>query len=201
VIHAQGFFQIQAQCPDCEGTGKKRDPCRTCNGSSLVSDQREVSVKVPAGVSDGTKLRLSNQGDAGPLNGPKGDLWIRLKVEKDAVFERQGEDVTVEIDVSVLKAMVGGTVEVPTLAGTPVTLKVAPGTQPDQKVVMRGKGIKSLRNTSKGNQYVIFKVRVPKELSEEQTALLKQAFPQDALAEEAAVAAAAAAADTEKDAK
>jgi molecular chaperone DnaJ len=169
----QGFFRMQMSCNKCGGRGKTQPNCGTCGGEGAVRERRTVSVSVPAGVDNSTTLRLVNQGDVGKLGGPRGHLWVKIGVANHPVFRREGSDIHVEIPISIPLATLGGYVNVPTLTGE-AQLKVDAGTQPGEKRVMRGKGIKQLNKSSTGNQYVTFKVAIPTQINEKQKELMQQ---------------------------
>jgi len=177
VVEQQGFFQIQMPCSACQGEGQTSDPCGGCRGTGVKSKTKDINVKIPPGVSTGVKLRVAGQGNAG-VSG-KGNLWVVLRVRSDSTFLRKGDDVTTDVPIPIWTALLGGSVPVPTLKGE-VSLKVKPGTQPNQKVVMRDRGVKSLTSSKHGNQYVVFKVEVPKSLTKRQTELLQQIVQEEA---------------------
>lgn len=156
----RGGFGGVTECPDCHGSGRKIiDPCPDCSGSGVVNKTRHITVRIPAGISDGKKVRLSGKGEAAGNGRPPGDLYVTVHVEKDQVFGRSGNDLTVTVPVSFAEAVLGGTVTVPTLT-QPVKLKVPAGTQSGKKVRVRGRGIKD------GDLLVTFTVAVPTNLSD-----------------------------------
>lgn len=173
VLASQGFFAFQSACPSCDGLGQKHTPCSPCNGLGMVRARRELTVKLPAGVDTGTRLRLLGQGDCGPRGVPRGNLWVQVAVEPDPVFTREGVDVHVNVSLPVSTAALGGKITVPSLTGD-VILKVAPGTQPEDKLRMRGKGIASLSSATVGDQFVHFKVHIPTKLTAEQRDLMEK---------------------------
>lgn len=175
VRFAQGFFSVQQPCPDCHGRGKKvKNPCSDCRGSGLVKTNKSVKVSVPAGVDNGSTLRLTGEGEAGLNNGPNGDLYVHITVKSHKVFERQGKDLHCEIPISFATAALGGEVDVPTLDGKAVKLKIPEGTQTNQVLRVREKGIKSLRGVGVGDLYCHIFVETPVKLSAEQKELLNQ---------------------------
>jgi molecular chaperone DnaJ len=173
ILQRQGPFTIETTCPHCHGAGVRRDACQPCDGTGQVRERRTVVVNIPAGVDNGNVVRLANQGDAGRQGGPRGHLLVRISVDKHPMFLRDQADVHVQVPISVSTAALGGSVNVPTLTGEAV-LKVPSGTQPGDKVVMRGKGIKQLNRNAYGNQYVHFQVEIPKTV----TGKLKELFSQ-----------------------
>ena len=168
-----GQMQTVRACPKCHGEGKIiSDPCRECRGTGTVKKQKNLKVKVPAGVADGSRLRVANEGAAGPKGGPNGDLYVYLFVKPHKFFERDGNDVYCEVPINIVQASLGAEVEVPTLDGK-VVMKVPEGTQPGRVMRLRGKGIPRLRGTGRGDQLVRIKVVVPTKLTERQKAVLR----------------------------
>jgi molecular chaperone DnaJ len=172
ITQTQMIFQVQAPCPSCDGQGKKGSPCPPCRGTGLTRGSREVTIKVPAGSKTGDKLRVREHGHAGPQGTPKGHLFVHLQVDTDPVFTRDGNHVHVNVPISLSTAVLGGKVTVPSLNGE-VILKVSPGTQPEEKVVMRGKGIQAASGDT-GHQYIHFKVEIPKHLTPQQQKLMEE---------------------------
>lgn len=171
---SSGFFHIQTTCPDCNGQGVFLQKCTPCYGNGLVSEPRSITVSIPAGVDNGTRLRLVNQGDAGRFGGDRGHLWLILSVDKHSTFTRDGVDVHVTIPINISKAILGGSIPVPTLDETDVKLKLHPGIQPGDKRVMRGKGISHIGKDIFGDQYVHIQVCVPRNLTSFQQDLIKK---------------------------
>jgi DnaJ-class molecular chaperone len=161
---SQGFFTVEIPCSTCKGTGQLFDACTTCGGLGVVTNTKTVKVSIPAGVDNDSKVRLRDQGDAGVRRGPRGHLYLHLRVKPSKVFRREGTDVHVEVPISVTQAMLGGRVSVPVLGGE-VVMKIDAGTQPNEKRRMSGKGVKVLNKDRKGDQYITFKVSVPTGLS------------------------------------
>lgn len=182
VLHSQGFFMIQTTCPGCRGDGKLiRDKCPDCRGSGVQARTSTLTVSVPAGVDDGTTLRLSGKGEASPAGGVPGHLYVHLRVTPDDRFIREGENVLTEVPISYLTAILGGEVEIPTLddaCTATETLAVAPGTQPGEVHIRRGKGIPRVSGRGAGDHVIQFRVDIPKKLSKRERELL------DELAEE-----------------
>ena len=168
-----GQMQTVRPCPKCHGEGKIiSGPCHECRGTGTVKKQKNLKVKVPAGVADGSRLRVANEGAAGPKGGPNGDLYVYLFVKPHKFFERDGNDVYCEVPINIVQASLGAEVEVPTLDGK-VVMKVPEGTQPGRVMRLRGKGIPRLRGTGRGDQLVRIKVVVPTKLTERQKAVLR----------------------------
>ena len=174
IRYSQGFFAVACTCPQCGGAGKViKDPCATCNGAGRIREERSISVKVPAGVDEGSRLRVAGEGEAGHNGGPSGDLYVFISVREHAKFTRRDYDIHSEESVSVTKATLGGDVSVDTLDGKE-TLRVPAGTQPSQVFRLRGKGVQFLDGSGRGDHYVHVNVRVPSALSDEQRALYEQ---------------------------
>lgn len=168
----QGFFSIQQTCPACKGAGTMiSDPCATCHGRGRVRKTKTLSVKVPAGVDDGDRIRLSGEGEAGRNGGPPGDLYVEVRVNPHKLFRREGADLSCEVPVSFATATLGGDVELPTLEGN-VSLKVPAGTQSGKVFRLRGKGVTMVRDPRKGDLFAQVAVETPVNLTSEQKDLL-----------------------------
>src|SRR5579863_6707745 len=171
---SQGFFQLQQTCPRCRGTGTiVRNPCDTCLGQGRIRRTRKLSVKVPAGVDTGDRVRLSGEGEGGRNGGPPGDLYVEIHVREHPIFERDGEHLSCEVPISFATAALGGTVDVPTLDGD-VTLKVPPETQSGRIFRLRDKGVKPVRGGSRGDLFCRLVVETPVHLSAEQRELVRK---------------------------
>lgn len=174
VISSRGFFQIQQNCPDCNGAGEViSDPCKSCNGSGLVKERTKVRVKVPAGIEDGSRLRSTGNGNYGVRGGPAGDLYIVVQIKSHEIFEREADDLHCNMPLSFTTAALGGEIIVPTLEGK-ASLKVPAGTQNGTTFRLRGKGIKTLGENHHGDLYVHVQIAVPTKLTDEQKAKLKE---------------------------
>ena len=162
----QGFFHLQQTCGACGGRGSTiSKPCETCTGNGRVRATREVEVTIPEGVYDGITMNLQGKGEAGEQGAPSGNLRLHLRVREHPVFERDGTHVHVMAPISVADAVLGGTVQVPTLDGT-VEVKIKAGTQPDTRQRLRRRGIKRLNGGERGDMFVHVKVVIPKYASE-----------------------------------
>jgi molecular chaperone DnaJ len=171
---SQGFFQLQQTCPRCRGTGSiVRNPCDTCLGQGRVRRARKLAVKVPAGVDNGDRVRLSGEGEAGRNGGPPGDLYVEIRVREHPIFERDGEHLSCEVPVSFATAALGGTVAVPTLDGD-VLLKIPAETQSGRVFRLRDKGVKPVRGGTRGDLFCRVAVETPVHLSAEQRELVRQ---------------------------
>ncbi|KTD23756.1 molecular chaperone DnaJ [Legionella lansingensis] len=168
----QGFFSIQQTCPHCHGEGKViTDPCTACHGQGRVRESKKLTVKIPAGVDNGDRVRLSGEGEAGIHGGPPGDLYVQVNIKAHAIFERHESDLYCEVPISFITAALGGTIEVPTLEGR-VTLKIPSETQTGKTFRLRGKGMKSVRGHGMGDLLCRVVVETPVNLSREQKELL-----------------------------
>ena len=170
----QGFFQLQQTCPRCRGTGKIiKNPCDTCLGQGRVRRTKKLAVKIPPGVDNGDRIRLSGEGEAGRNGGPAGDLYVEVHVRPHDIFEREGEHLSCEVPVSFVTAALGGTVIVPTLDGQ-VSLKIPAETQSGRVFRLRDKGVKPMRGGSRGDLFCKVMVETPVKLSSEQKELLRK---------------------------
>jgi len=168
----QGFFSIQQTCPACKGAGTMiSDPCATCHGRGRIRKTKTLSVKVPAGVDDGDRIRLSGEGEAGRNGGPPGDLYVEVRINPHKLFRREGADLSCEVPVSFATATLGGDVKLPTLEGN-VSLKVPAGTQSGKVFRLRGKGVTMVRDPRKGDLFAQVAVETPVNLTSEQKDLL-----------------------------
>ena len=170
----QGFFSIQQTCPGCKGAGTViTDPCKRCHGRGRVARNRKLSVKVPGGVDDGDRIRLSGEGEAGLNGGPPGDLYVEIRINPHKLFKRNGTDLTCEVPVSFATVTLGGEVELPTLEGH-VALKIPSGTQSGKVFRLRGKGVTTVRDKRKGDLLATVVVETPVGLTEAQKKLLRE---------------------------
>jgi len=170
----QGFFSIQQTCPACKGAGTMiGDPCTDCHGRGRVHKTKTLSVKVPAGVDDGDRIRLSGEGEAGRNGGPPGDLYVEISVDPHKLFTRNGADLACEVPGSMATTTLGGEVELPTLDGH-VSLKVPAGTQSGKVFRLRGKGVTTVRDARKGDLFAKVSVETPVNLTAEQKDLLQR---------------------------
>ncbi|SKA87183.1 molecular chaperone DnaJ [Paucidesulfovibrio gracilis DSM 16080] len=174
VQQAQGFFRISVPCPVCHGQGQLiSDPCETCGGRGVKRETKDLKVRIPAGVDDGSRLRLRGEGGAGIHGGPPGDLFVDIRVEPDKVFRRQGRDLVVTQDVGLVQAALGDKVLVPTL-DEPVTVDIPRGTQGGEVFRIKGMGLPHLGSSHKGDLLVEVKVLTPTRLSRRQEELLQE---------------------------
>ena len=174
VVQSQGFFRISTSCARCQGTGNVLvSPCRQCQGQGRIRQKKLVQVKVPAGVDSGTRLRLRGEGESGYRGGAGGDLYVRLEVTPHPQIERDGDNLYCKISISFLQAILGDTVEIPTLDGAK-SLQIAPGTQPGAVVRFTGEGVPKLRGYGRGDLFVEVEVKIPKHITPRQEELLKE---------------------------
>ena len=172
---AQGFFSIERPCPSCGGRGQViKDPCGTCSGQGRVQQERSLSVNIPAGIEDGTRIRLANEGEAGFRGGPAGDLYIFIAVKPHEFFQRDGSDLYCKIPISMTTAALGGQFEVGTLEGSQARVKVPEGTQSGRQFRLKGKGMPVLRRSDMGDLYIQIAVETPQNLSKRQRELLQE---------------------------
>ena len=170
-----GFFTVERTCPSCQGRGQViSDPCKDCGGQGRVTKERTLSVNIPAGVEDGTRIRLSSEGEAGLRGGPSGDLYIFLSVRPHEFFQRDGADLFCKVPVSMTVAAMGGDIEVPTIDGKKMRVSVPEGTQTGKQVRLKGKGMPVLRSSQMGDMYIQVAVETPVNLSKRQRELLKE---------------------------
>ena len=170
----QGFFSIQQTCPRCHGTGRViADPCTHCHGEGRVKKHKTLSVRIPAGVDEGDRIRLSGEGEAGINGGPPGDLYVQIHLKAHAVFQRDHNDLHCEMPISFVAAALGGEVEIPTLDGH-ATIKIPPETQTGKVFRLRGKGIKGIRSDHPGDLMAHLVVETPINLTDRQKELLRE---------------------------
>ncbi len=175
VRHAQGFFTLERTCPNCQGRGQVIDsPCASCSGSGRVVRERTLSVNIPPGVEDGTRIRLAGEGEAGVRGGPPGDLYIFLSMAGHPFFQREGADLHCRVPVSMVTASIGGEFEVPTIDGGKTRVKVPEGTQSGRRFRLQGKGMPVLRARQSGDMYVQVVVETPQNLTKKQRELLAE---------------------------
>jgi len=174
VHYQQAFFTMSRTCPNCGGQGRVvENPCSKCHGEGREKKQRTLTVRIPKGVDDGTRMRIRGEGDGGLAGGPAGDLFVQIQVREHPFFLRENNDIVCEVPIRMEVAVSGGTVEIPTLEG-PVELTVPQGTQPGQMFTLKGKGVPNLRGSGRGDQYVRVNVEIPSKLTKKQKELLKE---------------------------
>jgi molecular chaperone DnaJ len=170
----QGFFLVERTCPTCGGQGRViRNPCRICRGACTVSRERTLQVAIPAGVEDGTRIRLSGEGESGGAGVPPGDLYVHVAIRPHAIFQRDGANMFCVVPVRMAQAALGGEVEVPAIDGSRVRVKIRQGIQTGDQERVRGKGFSVLRSAQRGDMYLQFKVETAQNLTKRQRELLE----------------------------
>ncbi|HJU31858.1 MAG TPA: molecular chaperone DnaJ [Hyphomicrobiaceae bacterium] len=172
---SQGFFTIERTCPSCQGRGEIiNDPCPSCRGSGRVVRERTLSVNIPAGVEDGTRIRLAGEGEAGVRGGPAGDLYIFLSIKPHEFFQRDGADIFCRVPIAMTAATLGGQIDVPTVDGGHTRVKIPEGTETGKQFRLKGKGMPVLRSKVTGDMYIQVEVETPKNLTRRQRELLDE---------------------------
>lgn len=172
---SQGFFTIERACPTCQGAGKVIEkPCRACQGAGRVRKEKTLSVNIPAGVEEGTRIRLTGEGEAGLRGGPSGDLYIFLSVAPHRLFQRDGANVYCRVPISMSSAALGGSFEVPCVDGTKARVAVPAGTQSGHQFRLKGKGMSVMRSAARGDMYIQAAVETPMNLTKKQKELLAE---------------------------
>ena len=172
---SQGFFTVERTCPSCSGMGQViSNPCSSCGGQGRSNKDRSLSVNVPAGVETGTRIRLSNEGEAGLRGGPAGDLYIFIEVREHKIFQRDGNSLFCRIPVSMSGAALGGDIEVPTIDGGRSRVKIPAGSQSGRQMRLRGKGMPAIKSAHKGDMFIEIAVETPVNLTSKQCELLRE---------------------------
>ena len=172
---SQGFFTIERTCPSCQGRGEIiNDPCTSCTGTGRVVKERTLSVNIPSGVEDGTRIRLAGEGEAGVRGGPAGDLYIFLSIKPHEFFQRDGADIFCRVPIAMTAASLGGHIDVPTLDGGQTRVKIPEGTEAGKQFRLKGKGMPVLRSKVTGDMYIQVEVETPKNLTRRQRELLEE---------------------------
>jgi len=171
----QGFFLIERTCPTCAGAGRViRNPCKVCQGQGTVQRERTLQVAIPAGVEDGTRIRLAGEGEAGGQGAPPGDLYVHVAIRPHPIFERDGANLALRMPVRMSQAALGAELEVPVIDGTRIKVKVPAGTQTGEQIRVRGKGFSVLRSVVRGDLYIQVLVETPQHLTRRQRELLEE---------------------------
>ncbi|MCL5674279.1 MAG: molecular chaperone DnaJ [Candidatus Omnitrophica bacterium] len=174
VQYRQGFFTFAQTCPRCKGTGKTiKDPCQNCRGTGLIRNMHKIMIKIPAGIENGMTLRLKGQGNAGPHGIQNGELYVTVFVESHELFERENGDLYIKVPITVISAILGAEIEVPTLSGR-VNLKIPPGTQNGTVFRLRNLGLPKAYGYGKGNLYAVVKIEIPRVLSREERRIIEE---------------------------
>jgi molecular chaperone DnaJ len=171
----QGFFTVERTCPTCHGAGRVIDnPCGACAGAGRVNREKTLSVNIPVGIEDGTRIRVAGEGEAGLRGGPAGDLYIFVTIRPHRFFRRDGANIQCRVPIPMTTAALGGSIEVPTVDGARARVNIPAGTQTGQQFRLRGKGMSVLRSNARGDMYVQAQIETPVNLTREQRDLLKQ---------------------------
>ena len=172
---SQGFFMVERTCPTCGGTGQIiKNPCKACNGAGRIQKKKKLSVTIPKGVEDGTRIRLSGEGEAGPRGGPAGDLYIFISVKPHPLFKRDADMLYCQVPIPMAKATLGGEIEVPTIAGKRARIKIPTGTQTGKQFRLKGKGMPELNGGFVGDMIIEAVVETPVNLSKRQRELMEE---------------------------
>ncbi len=170
----QGFFTVERTCPKCQGQGQViSDPCRDCHGVGQKQKNKSLSVKIPAGVEDGTRIRLQGEGESGAKNGPSGDLYIFISIEYHPIFQRDGATIFCEVPIALTTAALGGEINVPTVNGKKAKVKISAGNQTGKQYRLRGKGMPILHSTQFGDMVIQTTVETPVNMTKKQKELLR----------------------------
>ncbi|HYZ22834.1 MAG TPA: molecular chaperone DnaJ [Rhodopila sp.] len=170
----QGFFLIERTCPTCGGQGRViRNPCRVCHGAGTVQRERNIAVQIPAGVEDGTRIRLAGEGEAGAQGAPNGDLYVHVSIRPHEFFQREQANILMRVPLRMTQAALGDEIEVPVIDGTRARVKIPPGTQTGDQFRLRGKGFSVLRSAVRGDMFIQVAVETPQNLTPRQRELLE----------------------------
>jgi molecular chaperone DnaJ len=173
-VQRQGFFTMATPCPDCRGTGKfVKELCNECKGEGSVRERKSLEIKIPAGIEDEMILRVTGEGNSGINGGPNGDLFVKIKVKKHKFFVRKGRDLHLDLPISFVDAILGKEINIPTLDGSE-TIKIKPGSQPDDTIVLKGKGFQDVNGYGLGNMVITLKVVLPTNINKKQRELLEE---------------------------
>lgn len=171
----QGFFMIERTCPTCHGAGRTiPKPCHACTGSGRIHQEKSLSVTIPAGLENGSRIRLAGEGESGLRGGPAGDLYIFVHIKPHSLFQREGRDIHCRVPISMVTAALGGSIEVPTIEGGRVRLTIPEGTQAGHQFRIKGKGMSLLKSAQRGDMYIHTLVETPVYLTKKQKELLQE---------------------------
>ena len=174
VVRQQGFFTMATTCHQCQGSGESIEkPCTSCRGQGRTKVKRKIKVTIPAGVDNGTRLRVANEGEGGYKGGPNGDLFVEIRVKENEVFEREGDHLFANLDVSYLQFLLGGELSAESLDGD-VDVAIPKGAAPGEKIKISGRGFPSLRGSRRGDLYYTLNVEFPKKLSDSEEKLIRE---------------------------
>ena len=171
----QGFFVVERTCPHCGGMGRVvKNPCRICSGQGTVQREKTLKVAIPAGIDDGTRIRVTGEGEAGAQGAPPGDLYVQVAIRPHELFQREGANIFLRVPLRMSLAALGGEVEVPSIDGSVGKVKIPPGTQSGAQFRLRAKGFSTLRSTARGDMYIQVAVETPQNLTKRQRELLEE---------------------------
>ncbi len=171
----QGFFVVEQSCPQCKGTGRLvKDACPDCKGKGFINKNKVIKVKIPAGIEDGTRMRIEGAGEAGTRGGTNGDLYVFITVKEHKLYERDGANLYTRIPISMCCAALGGQIEIPSIDGSKLDVEIKPGSQSDQVVKVKGQGMTMVRSEKRGDLFVKLRVETPVNLSARQKELLEE---------------------------
>lgn len=171
----QGFFVVEQSCPQCKGTGHLvKEACPDCKGKGFISQEKIIKVKIPAGIEDGTRMRIEGAGEAGTRGGANGDLYVFITVKEHKLYERDGANLYTRIPISMCCAALGGQIEIPSIDGSKLDVEIKPGSQSDQVVKVKGQGMTMVRSEKRGDLFVKLRVETPVNLSARQKELLEE---------------------------
>ena len=171
----QGFFAIEQTCYSCQGLGKTiKNPCKKCNGHGRAENKKSLIVSIPAGIESGSRIRLAGEGEAGMRGGSSGDLYIFVNIEENAIFKTEGANLHCHVPIPVTMAIIGGEIEIPSIDGAKIKLKVPEGTQNGTKLRVREKGMSKVRTSARGDLYAHIHVEIPKTLTAKQKELVTE---------------------------
>ncbi len=174
---SHGVFSLAQTCPTCHGEGEMIEkPCKKCSGTGFVKETKTLSVNIPGGIASGMKMRVAHEGNSGQNGGPRGDLYVEISVKSHPLFERDGDDIYIEVPISYSQAVLGDKIEVPTMTGK-VEMKIPPGTQPGTRMRLKEKGFPSVSSPVKGSLFVVLRLEVPKNISEDHKKVIQQLKP------------------------
>lgn len=166
---------MERTCSTCGGAGKIiKDPCKECHGRGHVKGTKKLQITIPSGIEDGVQIRLTGEGNAGTQGAPAGDLYVFVHIKPNDLFQRDGADLLCRVPISMVMAATGGSLDVPTIEGTRVSVKIPAGTQPGDKFRLKDKGMTIYRRSSRGDMYVEVRVEIPRNLSKDQKEILEQ---------------------------
>jgi molecular chaperone DnaJ len=180
----QGFFAVEQVCYECSGSGSIiKNPCKKCNGQGRNQETKKLKISIPKGIENNTRIRLSEEGEGGVRGGAAGDLYVYVSVKDHSMFKVEKNDIHVAININFMTAIIGGDVNIPTIDGGEIKLKIPPGTQPEEKLKVKNYGMNKIRSSIRGDMYAHIKVQIPKTVTQKQKQLLEE-FSKESKADE-----------------